>query len=88
MKNEVFDVEVEYGGQKFTLKVKADLPVGPEPFGSDYDIFIEGKHRYTINHCKNEDDVHCWEVKKQPRNSGDPEFAHAIGKAIDRHYLN
>ncbi len=86
MRDEVFNVQFNYKDKEYNVTVKADLPIGPEPFGSDYDIYIRGKHQYTINHCRNEDDVHCWEVKKKPEIHHDPEFAQAIGKAIDRYY--
>jgi hypothetical protein len=86
MKDEVFDVEFDYKGNHYKVTVKADLPIGPEPFGSDYDIYIENRHRYTINQCKNEDKVECWEVKKRPKTGNDPGFAQAIGKAIDKYY--
>ena len=86
MKDEVFDIEFDYKGKHYQLKVKADLPIGPEPFGADYDIYLDRKHKYTINECRNEDEVNCWEVKKKPRDDDDPEFAQAIGKAINKHY--
>lgn len=87
MRDEVFDIELDYKGKPYKITVKADLPVGPEPFGSDYDIYIEGKHRYTINQCKNDDKIECWEVKKSPKTEKDIDFAQAIGKAIDKYYL-
>jgi len=86
MRDEVFDLELEHNGRQYNITVKADLPVGPEPFGSDYDIYIGGRHKYTLNHCKNEDEIHCWEIRKRPKKDYDPELAYAIGKAIDKHY--
>jgi len=86
MRDEIFDVEFEYNGRQHKATIKADLPAGPEPFGSDYDVYIEGKHKYTLNHCRNEDDFHCWEIKKRPKKDDDPEFPRAIGQAIDKYY--
>lgn len=86
VREEVFDIAVTHQGQVYNLKVKADLPAGPEPFGSDYDIYAGRKHIYTLNQCRNEDGFLCWEIKKKPKDNHDPELAHAIGAAIDRHY--
>jgi len=86
MRDEVFDVEFEYKGEPYKVRVKTDLPLGPEPLGADYDIYIGRKHIYTLNHCKNEDEVHCWEISKRPGDERDPDFAQAIGNAIDKYY--
>ncbi len=86
MKDEVFDISISYNEKEITLTVKADLPVGPEPFGSDYEVFHDRKHIYTLNQCRNEDDVHCWEIRKTGKSEFDSNFAHAIGAAIDHHY--
>ena len=87
MKDEIFDIQFEHNGQQYNARVKTDLPVGPEPFGSDYDIYFNGKLTYILNHCKNEDEIHCWEIKKRPKKDADPELPQAIGKAIDTHYM-
>lgn len=86
MKSEVFDLDVNYKDQNVKVRVKADLPVGPEPLGSDYKVYMEGKHVYTLNHCKNEDDRYCWEIKKKSSTNHDEGLAQAIGKTIDKHY--
>lgn len=86
MRDEVYEIEFKYKGQSYKYTVKADLPLGPEPFGSDYDIYFGRKHLYTLNHCKNEDEVHCWEISKKPVQDKDPDFAQAIGAAIDKYY--
>ena len=86
MKDEVFDIQFKHNGKDHTVKVKTDIPTGPVCFGCDYDMYIAGKHQFTINHCNNEDEVLCWEVKKRPKVGYDPEFAEAIGNAIDKYY--
>lgn len=87
MRDEIFDIKFDYKGQQYTFTIKTDLPMGPEPFGCDYDVYIGRKHVYTLNQCKNEDAIECWEIKKRPENH-DPELAQQIGKAIDRYYTS
>ena len=86
MKDEVFDVAFAHAGKDYKVTVKTDLPLGPEPFGADYDIYLGRKLWYVLNHCKNEDDYHCWEVKKSPKEGADYDLAEQIGKAIDQHF--
>lgn len=54
-------------GRQHKATIKADLPTGPEPFGSDFDVYVEGKHKYTLNDGKNEDNYQCREIKKRPK---------------------
>lgn len=86
MKEEIFDLTFQYKGKEEKVRVKADLPFGPEPLGSDYDIYIGRKHIYTLNQCRNEDDIHCWEIRKKGKGAFDHDFAQAIGEAIDKYY--
>lgn len=86
MRDEIFEITVNHKGQPHVFTIKTDLPVGPEPFGADYDVYRGRKHLYTLNHCKNEDEVHCWEIKKRAPNDGDPDLAEAIGLAIDDYF--
>ena len=86
MKDEVFEVPFTYNGKDHIVKVKTGCPTTPECFGCDYDIYTGGKLQFTLNHCKNEDEVLCWEVKKRYKAVYDPEFALAVGKAIDKYY--
>lgn len=86
MKDEIFDLEFRHGDREYKVRVKTDLPLGPEPFGSDYDIYLGRKLWYVLNQCKNEDEVECWEIKISPKEGADHALADAIGKAIDRHF--
>jgi hypothetical protein len=85
-RDEVFNIKVRFKNRTIGLTVKADYPAGPECLGCDYDIYEGRKHLYTLNQCKNEDKVECWEIKKRSNKDLDPGFAELIGKAIDKHY--
>ncbi|MEO6915201.1 MAG: hypothetical protein ABI151_05635 [Chitinophagaceae bacterium] len=86
MKDEIFDLAFTHADKQYMVRVKTDLPLGPEPFGADYDIYLGRKLWYVLNHCNNEDEVACWEIKKAPKEGAEPGVADAIGKAIDRHF--
>lgn len=85
-RDEIFEIGLKYKNQSYQFKVKTDFPAGPECMGCDYDIYHGRKHVYTLSHCKNEDEIHCWEIKKKPAEGHDPELAQQIGRAIDQHY--
>ena len=86
MRDEVFNIAVRFNNAERAFTVKTDYPAGPECMGCDYDIFIGRKHLYTLSQCKNEDEIHCWEVKKKPKEGHEPELVQEIGRAIDLHY--
>ena len=85
-RDEAFTISINYNGTELLYTVKSDYPAGPECMGWDYDIFQGRKHLYTLNHCKNEDEVVCWEIKKKPSTGHDPELVKHIGLAILKYY--
>ena len=86
MRDEIFNIDLNFNNQYWSFTVKADHPAGPECMGCDYDIFQGRTHLYTLSQCKNEDEIECWEVKKKPREGYDPELVQQIGRRIDEHY--
>jgi hypothetical protein len=86
MRDEVFDIEVKYKNESYSLKVKADYPSGPPCMGFDFDIYHGRKLLYVLSQCTNEDDIECWEVKKKPDSGHNAGLVQKITKAIDRHY--
>ena len=85
-RDETFNIQFDYNGKNYLLTVKTDYPAGPDCMGWDYDVFEGRKHLYTLNHCKNEDEILCWEIKKKPAAGLDEDLVRQIGRAISAYY--
>jgi hypothetical protein len=85
MEQETFTVHVKDHDEIIEVVIRTTPPDGPENI--DHEIWINGKHAFTINPHLDVCDEPCWQLKEEYQGKINLEFVSNIGMEIERHYL-
>ena len=84
--NQIAYLLVKYDGVQYNVAVKALQPVRGQRNNLDFEIFVEGDHRYTIHPDEPGAGNYQWSVK-WPEEERANAFIQKVGEEIERYYL-
>jgi hypothetical protein len=84
--NQIAYLLVKYEGVQYNVAVKALQPVTGQHHNLDFEIFVEGDHRYTIHPVKPGSGNYQWSVKWPQGEQGNA-FVQTVGEEIEKYYL-